>query len=257
MTAIRNKKVLNRESFLGVGELTPPFEYLQGFISFLGCKINLSKRPFIPRIETEFWVKKAIEEIVQNQQIGSPTRKKFNILDIFAGSGCIGTAILKNYPEICRRVDFIDINEKFLTQVRINLRKNQINNRKFRVLKSNIFRKLLTKKSKGSKIVLYDYIFANPPYVDTYRVKEVSRHALRHEPEIALFGGKDGLFYIEQFLGKAKIFLKDHGIIYLEFDPQQKNKIKHILRKHHYPKFKFRRDQFKDYRWVKIFKRSK
>ena len=215
-----------------------PNEYLKGFIKFLNCKIDLRNRVFIPRIETEFWIKKALTEI----QKTANKRQKTKILDIFAGSGCIGIAILKNIKN--SRVDFVDIDEKAIAQIKINLKLNGISPKKYRVIKSNLFEKI-----KGEK---YDFIFANPPYVAKERLNEVQPSVLKYEPKRAILAGKKGLIYIRRFLRGAKKNLKPKGIIYLEIDPQQKEEINEILKRKKYNKFNFLKDQFKKYRWVKI-----
>ena len=215
-----------------------PNEYLKGFTKFLNCKIDLRNRVFIPRIETEFWVKKAVTEI----QKTANKRQKTKILDIFAGSGCIGIAILKNIKN--GRVDFVDIDEKAIAQIKINLKLNGISPKRYRVVKSNLFEKI-----KGEK---YDFIFANPPYVAKERLNEVQPSVLKYEPKRAILAGKKGLIYIRRFLRGAKKNLKPKGIICLEIDPQQKEEINEILKRKKYNKFNFLKDQFKKYRWLKI-----
>jgi len=206
-------------------------------VDFLNCKIDVSKKVFQPRIETEFWVKKAIKDL--RFKI-----KDLRILDIFAGSGCIGIAILKACPEFCRRVDFVDIDERAIAQTKINLEKNKIRAERYRVIKSNLFENLKSAK--------YDVIFANPPYVAKERINEVNEEVLREEPWISFFAGKGGLFHIKKFFKEAKNHLKNEGIIYLEFDPKQKEEIEKILKIVGYPNFQFRKDQFKKYRWLRI-----
>lgn len=218
-------------------KLKSPLQYKKGFIKFLGCKINLSKKPFIPRIETEYWLKRAIKEVKVKD-------KELTILDIFAGSGCIGIAVLKQIKN--SYVDFADDDKKSTEQIKMNLKLNKVSPKRYKIYKSDLFRKL--------KDRTYNVIFANPPYVAENRMNEVQRSVLEYEPKKALFSGKKGLNHIKRFLKKAKRFLKQEGIIYLEFDPKQKKGIEKILEKNGYKNYKIFKDQFKKYRWLKIIK---
>lgn len=211
-------------------------------IKFLNCKIDISKRTFRPRTETEFWVKKAIKDC--KLQIEKCKLKKVKILDIFSGSGCIGIAVLKNIKNSF--VDFVDIDIKAVKQIKINLRLNDISRERYRIFHSNLFKKL-----KGKK---YDFIFANPPYVAKERIWQVQQSVKKFEPKISWYGGKRGMRYIKNFLKEAKNFLKENGKIFLEIDPLQKEDVEEILKKYNYSKFKFFKDQFKKIRWLKISK---
>jgi release factor glutamine methyltransferase len=206
---------------------------------FLNCKIDLSKEVFIPRVETEFWVKKAIKSI----RATSNEQRTIKVLDIFAGSGCIGISVLKNIRN--SYVDFVDIDKKAIEQIKINLRLNKISPKRYRVIRSNIFEKV-----KGE----YDFIFANPPYVAKERLGEVQESVKKFEPKISWYGGRGGLKYIKKFLKEARNHLKENGIIFMEVDPLQKEEVEKILKKESYKKFKFYKDQFKKIRWVKILK---
>jgi len=219
-------------------------------IKFLNCEIDLSKKVFQPRIETEFWVGKAIDEI-KNSKLKI---KNLEILDLFAGTGCIGIAVLKNIKKA--QVDFTDISKEAIEQIKINLKLNKISSERYGIYKLNLFEKLKNKK--------YDVIFANPPYVALDRISEVQKEVLEKDPKKSLFAGRNGMFWIEKFLKEVKNYLKKDGIFYLEFDPFQKEKIKEILEKDYNPpsalppfgrapdfKFTFRKDQFKKFRWLK------
>lgn len=207
--------------------------------SFLGCKIDLSRVVFLPRKETEFWVKKALKEIKRNNQ----KLKKIKVLDIFSGSGCIGISVLKNLKNSV--VDFVDVDKEAISQIKINLKLNKILPKRYKVILSNLFEKLKNKK--------YHFIFANPPYVAKERIFEVQESVKKREPKIAWRGGKEGLKYIKRFLKEAKNHLIEGGKIFLEIDPFQKEKIEKILKKEGYFNFKFQKDQFKKIRWLKIY----
>ncbi len=221
-----------------------PSEYKKGFTLFLGSKIDLSKKVLIPRIETEYWVKKALEEIKR----GVGKNKKLKFLDIFAGSGCIGISALKKIKN--SYVDFIDVETEAVSQIKKNLKLNKISKERYHIYLSSFFNEL--EKRKEVSLLKYDVIFANPPYVAEERIAEVGLSVLEHEPSKALFSGKKGLKHIRKFLKSAQRFLKKNGKIYLEFDPLQVPEIKKILKEKNYKKAKFYKDQFKKYRFAKI-----
>ena len=209
-----------------------PEDYKKGFKDFLGAKIDLSKKPLIPREETAHWVDVAIKEIKEGEEC----------LDLFAGSGCVGLATLKNVKNsFC---DFGDKEKIFLEQIKISLDLNDIGDERYNLIETDVFSNI--KKQ-------YDYILANPPYVAEDRIDEVGEDVKMFEPSIALYGGRDGMKYIKIFLEEASNYLKEKGIIYLEFDPEQKEWIEEII-KDKYSKFEFLKDQFNKYRFVKIEK---
>ena len=235
-----------------------PVDYVIGFTEFGApfglCKIDLSKRPLIPRPETEYWVGKAVEAVRADKRVN------IRCLDIFTGSGCVGVAVLHNLPvSLC---DMADSQEKSLKQVKINCQLNKIEKTRYRIIRSNVFSNI-----KGR----YDYIFANPPYIPDYRKNpstrlrtilrnRIQKSVLKFEPKAALFGGSDGLFYIRKFLKGAKEHLNANGQIFMEFDgsagspqvPSQKKEIENIAKNYNYKNCEFYKDQFNRWRWVRI-----
>lgn len=193
-----------------------PLDYVIGFTEFLGCRIDLSKKPLIPRPETEYWVEKTIKEI----------KPGVKVLDIFAGSGCIGMALKKHVKNA--KVFFADIENRCVGE---------------RIIKSDVFKNIIGK---------FDYIFANPPYIPTTRKKRIQKSVLGFEPKKALFGGADGLFYIRRFLSQAKNYLNVGGKIYMEFDSVQKRDIEKIINKYNYKNYQFHKDQFNRWRWASV-----
>lgn len=216
-----------------------PVDYLIGWKDFLGCRIDLSQKPFIPRIETEYWV----EEVIKKYR---DTPGTLRILDIFAGSGCIGIAFLKHLVNC--RVDFVDSHVNSLKQIEINLKINQIAPSRVRVIYSDIFSHLNTFTSGSSG---YDLIVANPPYVATGDL--VESRVKEYEPPSALFAGASGLEVISLFLKEAHQYLAPAGRIFMEHAPHQKSALEELLRKLGYRGWEFKRDQFGRWRWATIW----
>lgn len=212
-----------------------PVDYVIGFTDFFGCRIDLSQKPLIPRSETEYWAEQAIEEIKKDK------KESLRCLDVFAGSGCVGIAVLKHVSGA--RVDFAEKYSHWCGQIRVNLTLNHIASARWRVIQSDVFSRV-----KGK----YDYIFANPPYIAESRLKKVQPSVAKWEPKQALFAGRDGLAFIEKFLSQAKHHLNPGGKIWMEFDSWQKPAIDRLLKHYGYAHFDLRKDQYKKWRSIYI-----
>jgi release factor glutamine methyltransferase len=202
-------------------------EYLLGEVSFAGAKVDLSLRPMIPRPETEFWVKGAIEDITASRR-----EYVLRCLDLFSGSGCVGLSVLKNLPEAT--MDFIELDPKLKEQIEISITKNNIKKLRTRVLTGDTWQ-----GAAGT----YDYIFAVPPYVPASMKEEVMQE-LHAEDPLSFFDKEDGFYFHKEVLSKAKDFLKDGGALYLEFDITQRERIEELAKEHGWTSPSFLKDPY-------------
>ncbi len=212
-----------------------PLDHIIGFTDFLGCKIWVNKHVLIPRVETEFWTEQAIDELKVIKL------SSYKVLDMFAGSGCIGIAVLKHVKN--SHVTFVESEKEAVKQIKINCKKNGIAKKRYEVVKSDIFENV-----EGT----FDYIFANPPYIPLTQKKKIQSSVIDYEPHVALFGDKDGMFFVARFLADAKNHLTQHGKIYMEFDTKQKPAINALLKKMKYKKWDFCKDQYGKVRYVVV-----
>jgi release factor-specific protein-(glutamine-N5) methyltransferase len=178
-----------------------PLAYIIGYVPFLGCRINLDSKPLIPRAETEYWVEKAIKEI---QQVPTPA-----VLDLCAGSGCIGVAAAHAVPTV--RVDFVEIDETHHSTIQKNLAANNLSSEDVKIFGGNLFENVT-----GT----YDFILSNPPYIDPI-VDRAEPSVKAHEPQLSLYGGEQGLEIIRAIIQDSKKYLKEKGQLWIEHEPEQ------------------------------------
>lgn len=203
-----------------------PLAYIIGSVPFLGCVLDLSSKPLIPRPETEYWV----NEIIKHHL---PQNSKMKILDIFSGSGCIGVAVLKHTLSM---VHFGELQKQNIEQIQKNLDLNGIENSRYQIFQSDIFETIPEN--------LYDLILANPPYISKERIETVESSVLDHEDKNALFADDDGLFYIKKLLRESETYLAPNGKLVIEFDPWQKDLIQTFLQEEKISFFEFMNDQY-------------
>ncbi len=199
--------------------LGTPLGYLIGHVPFLDCTIHLDNQPLIPRVETEFWVEKAIAAIkmssVMQPSLDNSAAQAPRILDLCAGSGCIGVAVAK--AVLAARVDFGELSKRLIPTIAKNCAENTIEQERYNIYHSNLFEQI----PAGAT---YDFILSNPPYIDP-AIDRATDSVKSHEPHLALYGGTDGLEVIEQLFSSAAGHLTVNGQLWIEHEPEQVNGI--------------------------------
>jgi release factor glutamine methyltransferase len=131
------------------------------------------------------------------------------MLDLFAGSGCIGVAVLHHVPNA--HVTFGELEARHLPTIQKNIRENCIDPTRTTVVQTNVYSDL------GGH---YDFILANPPYLSHTRIERVEGSVLAHEPEEALFAEDDGFALIDATLAGLPTHFSPGGQCWIEHEPE-------------------------------------
>ena len=174
-----------------------PLAYIIGEAWFAGYRFVVDERVLVPRspiaalIETGFapWA--------------DPGRPGIG-LDLCTGSGCIAIAAALTLPGW--RFDASDISTAALAVARRNVHRHAVADR-VRLLCGDLFAAV-----DGG---VYDLIVTNPPYVDAEEMTQRPAE-YRHEPELGLAAGDDGLSIITRILAAAPDYLEPHGVLIAE-----------------------------------------
>ncbi len=188
-----------------------PYEYVLGYVDFLGTKIDLSIKPMVPRPETAFWVKRAIDEL---KSISSPLR----LADVFAGAGNVGLALLQHLPE--STVDISELDPNLAEQIEINLRINDIENNRVHITTASDIQGLTGQ---------YDAILAVPPYVPYDALPDLDPEMRNHEPHLAFFAHEDGHEFHRLLIENAYDLILPGGTLYMEADFEHNEAIKKLV----------------------------
>lgn len=199
-----------------------PLQYAIGKWNFYGLDLLVDKRALIPRYETEILVDLIINDNSNNKKI----------LDIGTGSGAISLALSKNLKD--SKIIGVDISKNAIDLANENKIKLNINNVEFK--ESDIFSNIEEK---------FDIIVSNPPYINKEDFEKLDKK-LYYEPQNALYGGEDGLYFYKKIIKNAKNFLNKNGKIYLEIGYDQKHSISNLLEEYGYKQIKSYRD-FNDF----------
>ena len=174
-----------------------PLPYLTGEAHFAGLTFDIDSRAIIPRSPVAELIESGFSPWYSGHGIG-------RVLDLCAGSGCIGIACAL-WLEDCA-VDLVDISAEVLALAEQNIALHQVGSQ-VNTVRSDLFDAL--------PAGLYDVIVSNPPYVDQADMASMPEE-FHHEPVLALAAGEDGLQLARRILFQAPDFLAEDGLLVLE-----------------------------------------
>ena len=203
-------------------EVRYPLQYIFGEWDFYGRSYYVGPGVLVPRAETETVIEVSLEYL--------KNKENAQILDLCAGSGCIGITLAKEAPTA--KVTMV---EKYAEALRYN-EKNIERNEAFNAvtLQGDIFDKCGADNE-------YDLIVSNPPYISEEEMKIVSPET-GFEPETALKADDDGLEFYKAITENYKNSLKQGGMLCFEVGFSQAEKVKAILENKGFKDIKIKKD---------------
>lgn len=172
-----------------------PMAYLVKQAWFAGLPFYVDERVLIPR--------SPIAELILQQYEPLISTPPARVLDLCAGSGCIGLATALVFPSA--QVDLADISAEALNVSQINISRHGVADR-VSTVESDLFTGL-----QGT----YDLIVSNPPYVSADEVAALPAE-YQHEPELGLLSDDDGLAIPLRILREAPAYLSEQGMLIME-----------------------------------------
>ena len=177
-----------------------PVAYITGVREFYGRSFAVTPAVLIPRPESELLVELALARL--------PAGKASRVLDLGAGSGCVGVTIAAERPQA--QVVLVDVSNSALDVARANAAQWAPANAT--LLHSDWYAALGDTR--------FDVIVSNPPYVSASDV-HLQQGDLRFEPRTALAAGADGLRDLRQIIAQAPGHLGPGGWLLLEHGHDQ------------------------------------
>ncbi len=186
-----------------------PISYITNHINFMGYGFYVNENVLIPRPDTEILVEIAINVIKKNNFS--------TLLDVCTGSGVIPISIAL---ETNIKALAIDISKDALDVANIN-NANHCTTSLINFICSDLFSNVPNIK--------FDVITSNPPYISKDDMENLMSDVKDFEPNIALYGGEDGLYFYREIIKNSFSYLNNKGFLILEIGYNQGVDVKNLL----------------------------
>jgi release factor glutamine methyltransferase len=214
-----------------------PTQYIVGTQEFWGLEFDVTPDVLIPRPETEHLIEVALDRLALREiragRLQRTAGKGLLIADVGTGSGCIAIVLAKELGEAT--IVATDISATALEVARRNATHHGVAGR-IDFLESNLLdswsplgaqpaaslpgticeplAELQPVMSNQSRF--FDLVVSNPPYIGRRDAPALAREVREHEPELALYGGREGYEFYADLIAQGARYLKRGGILVVE-----------------------------------------
>lgn len=208
---LTHAQVQKIEEFLQRRLKYEPLSRIIGEKEFWSLSFQLNETTLDPRPDSEVVVESALKYI--------PNDAPQTILDLGTGTGCLLLSILHERP-LCYGIG-VDLSPDAAIQANLNATRNKLSKQSSFV--SSDWGDALRDRA-------FDLIISNPPYIPIRDKEDLMPEVKNYDPELALYGGDDGLQYYREIAEQAPTLLKPEGICVLEIGYQQASDVIDIFK---------------------------
>jgi ribosomal protein L3 glutamine methyltransferase len=170
-----------------------------------GFRFYVDERVIVPRSFIGELLQDGLQPYVEDpEQVGA-------VLELCTGSGCLAILAAHAFPNA--DIDAVDLSAPALEVATRNVTDYKLDDR-VALFEGDLYAPLAERR--------YDVIISNPPYVNAASMQELPAE-YKHEPDMALAGGADGMDIVRRIIAEARNWLTEDGVLVVEIGNERAN----------------------------------
>ncbi|CAE6696528.1 MULTISPECIES: 50S ribosomal protein L3 N(5)-glutamine methyltransferase [Paraburkholderia] len=170
-----------------------------------GFRFHVDERVIVPRSFIGELLQDGLQPYVEDpEQVGA-------VLELCTGSGCLAILAAHAFPNA--DIDAVDLSAPALEVATRNVADYHLDDR-IALFEGDLYAPLAERR--------YDVIISNPPYVNATSMQELPAE-YKHEPDMALAGGADGMDIVRRIIAEARNWLTEDGVLVVEIGNERAN----------------------------------
>jgi len=163
-----------------------------------GFRFHVDERVIVPRSFIGELLQDGLQPYVEDPEQVSA------VLELCTGSGCLAILAAHAFPNA--DIDAVDLSAPALEVAARNVADYKLDDR-IALFEGDLYAPLAERR--------YDVILSNPPYVNAASMQDLPAE-YKHEPNMALAGGVDGMDIVRRIIADARNWLTDEGVLVVE-----------------------------------------